>query len=128
MIEMLSGQSRRCLVIDGIEAERFTTHLGDVYRAEVQAADEEHGFWLIWDLDGKQLGSVADYGAKGWKHSSLPVDIARGSFPSFEHALADRLAAILASGGVQTDDLYWEGTGFDVPRLRDSFRSTREGE
>lgn len=90
-------------------SELFAGAMGDVLRAEVQVAEEDGGFWIIWDLNGRELGSIEDHGMKGWKHSSLPIGLPQGSFASFEEALVDRLTVIRASGGVQTDDLYWEG-------------------
>lgn len=96
----------------------FASALGDVQHAEVQVGDESEGFWIIWDLDGRVLGSIQDHGRQGWAHASLPVGTPQGSFISFEDALADRLGLIMSSGGVQTDDLYWQGAG--LPRLHGS--------
>ncbi|SEB30081.1 hypothetical protein [Arthrobacter woluwensis] len=95
--------------------ELYSSGTGTVFRAEVQVADESGGFWLIWDLDGRELGAIEDHHEQGWKHSSLPIGLPRGPFASFEEALVDRLTAIRASGGAQSDDLYWEGPG--MPRL-----------
>ena len=102
----------------------FSSALGEVFRAEVQGADEAGGFWIVWDPEGRQLGSIEDHGTKGWKHSSLPVGIPRGSFPSFKEALDARLGEIQSSGGVQSDDLYWEGEG--LPRLPQDAREKTE--
>lgn len=96
--------------------ELFSCTAGEVFRAEVQVADEDGGFWIVWDLDGRVLGSVQDHDEEGWKHSSLPIDTSHGSFSSFEEALTARLTSIQSSGGTHTDDLYWEGEG--LPRLR----------
>ena len=98
------------------QRELYVSAAGPVLRKEVQGVDENSESWIIWDLDGKVLGSVEDHGGQGWKHLSLPVGLPGRSFTSFEDALTDRLSQILASDGVQSDDLYWEGEG--LPRLR----------
>lgn len=100
--------------------EVFSCEAGTVIRAEVQVADEDGGFWLIWDLDGQELGTILDYGPEGWIHcsggSGQSLERTRKRHETFEAALVARLGAIRASGGTQSDELYWEGSG--LPRLK----------
>lgn len=98
-------------------SDLYSSAAGAVFRAEVQVADETGGFWVVWDLNGNELGSIEDHGEQGWKHSNAWSGPGQGSFPSFEGALEARLTAIAQACGAQSDDLYWEGTGEPLLKL-----------
>lgn len=94
---------------------RVTTSQGTVYCAEMRTADEPSGLWTIWDLDGRCVGNVFGDIKHGWRHGNHLTSETSRRYPSFTSALADRLSQITQSGGVQSDDLYWEGVG--LPRF-----------
>ena len=93
--------------------EVFEHRLGSCVRTEIQVGDKEGGSWMVEDLDGNEICWIFEY-SDGWKRKTPLANYPQGRYESFRAALDAHLAAIEASGGVQTDDLFWMGEG--MPR------------
>lgn len=84
----------------------FTHAIGHGFRAEIDVADGERGYWYIWDLNGDQI--LETYARAGtWVTRTPRAGVSRGAHPSFDAAVAWHVRAIAATGGVQTEDLFW---------------------
>lgn len=86
--------------------EQFTHALGHGFRAEIDVADGERGYWLIWDLNGEQILETYQNG-RPWVTRTPWAGAARGAYPSFEAAVDEHLRLIAATGGVQNEALFW---------------------
>lgn len=93
--------------------EVFEHRLGSCVCTELQVADEVGGSWLVEDLDGYQICWIQHF-PNGWKRTTPFAGQPRGRYESFEAALDAHVDAIDASGGLQTDELFWQGAG--LPR------------
>ncbi|MCF2571101.1 hypothetical protein [Brevibacterium sp. UCMA 11754] len=68
---------------------------------------------MIEDLDGYEICWIYEY-SDGWKRNTPLANYPQGRYKSFRAALDAHVAAIDASAGVQTDELFWMGKG--LPR------------
>lgn len=93
--------------------ELFTHRLGQCYRTQINTGTEEKGYWVIEDLDLREVGSIQKH-PDGWKSCTPYAGLPQGAFESFAAALNSHVAAIAETGGVQTDELFWQGAG--LPR------------
>lgn len=93
--------------------ELFEHRRGLCFRTEIQVADEDGGAWMIEDLDGHEICWIFEY-SDGWKRKTPLANHPQGRYESFRAALDAHVAAINASGGLQSDELFWMGGG--LPR------------
>lgn len=95
------------------QREAFEHRLGTCFRTEIQVADEDGGAWMVEDLDGNEICWIFEF-SDGWKRKTPLANYPQGRYESFRAALEAHVAAIDASGGAQTDELFWMGKG--LPR------------
>lgn len=90
--------------------ELFTHELGDCYRTEWDVCDGERGWWEIEDLDGNHICTVASDLDGRWRSVNPLAGPFRPKHQSFLESLNAHVLAIQKTDGIQSDDLFWEGT------------------